>query len=219
MAFKKIAGDACWLCGPDRFALNRAVGLVADKTRVGSWQHWDVAIDIAPLMVGHLLASPKRHLDRFEQLSGEETEELGRILNWLSSNLATENKELVAFAHCTSHDGPSQCISHAHLHILPVDKIQQASLDDMLIDKGFLVSISDDAAGLYENPALLSYLLIFHRAKWIAIVGDEVAARLRTDAENLIAGTSKPWRRRLVDDEDGVRDAIFRTMQKIATYV
>lgn len=79
-------------------------------------------VDMSPLCVGHLLLLPVQHYLSFAELIGEHGEELIEILTEVSSLYRHTFERLTVLEHGSSSAMKSgACISHAHLHMLPVD--------------------------------------------------------------------------------------------------
>lgn len=113
--------------------------------RIATTREFVLVADLSPLIIGHLLLLPKRHYLSFAQVLGEHARALEEVLLWL---LPTYNETFgppAILEHGSSKDTDhSACISHAHLHLLPVDgnHVDAVMTQDGLIPTD-LVSLRD----------------------------------------------------------------------------
>lgn len=107
--FKKIRQGACPFCSEgvvQRQLVMEGEGVVALLTH-------------KPAAPGHLLIIPKRHVERFEQLSPEEMEEIRQMVKRI------DERARRAFGHSDylllqkNGKGAGQSVPHLHFHYLP----------------------------------------------------------------------------------------------------
>lgn len=93
---------------------------VIDKQLVFENQHLMVLHDNAPIIKGHLLIIPKRHVAKAHELSPEEwaqfAKTLPQVVNVFREALNTDQYLLL------EKNGPyaGQTVSHAHFHAIPI---------------------------------------------------------------------------------------------------
>lgn len=95
-----------------------------------------VLADLSPLTVGHLLIVSNDHFLSFGQVLLRHEAEVEEVLNSIYGQYVATFGEIVVFEHGSSRamDG-SACITHAHLHLLPLrlDAVHRRMLEDGLV--------------------------------------------------------------------------------------
>jgi diadenosine tetraphosphate (Ap4A) HIT family hydrolase len=78
--------------------------------------------DISPLVVGHIIVLPRRHLLSFGTVPSKHRAQLAALVSELSTTLAERVGAPILLEHGTdsSSDGGG-CVSHAHLHLVPAE--------------------------------------------------------------------------------------------------
>ncbi|MGW4115089.1 HIT family protein [Actinosynnema sp. NPDC004786] len=100
--------------------------------RVHSTENFEIMVDMSPLTIGHLLLLPKKHYLSFAQVLGAYSDETEGLLERVVA-LYTETfqRQPLIMEHGSGADQESHaCITHAHLHLLPVDG---TAMDDLLL--------------------------------------------------------------------------------------
>ena len=104
--------------------------------------------DLSPLTIGHMLLVPQDHYLSIAQAVSEIGEELTRLLRALLPVYRDAFGEPLLMEHGSSSDElSSACISHAHMHLLPIDGERVRSL---LERDGLTASILPDLADLHK---------------------------------------------------------------------
>lgn len=102
--------DACVFCRQETL----------ENQSVFQSNYFNVLVDYAPRMKGHLLVVPKRHLAKAHELSTEEWAELSfvipKIVECFSTVLHTDQYLLVEKNGVQAF----QSVPHVHFHVLPV---------------------------------------------------------------------------------------------------
>ena len=94
-------------------------GDFADRV-IAESEHFVAMADISPIMVGHLLVVPKRHVLCLARLDGHEVEDLGDLLHQLVATLGgLAPRATLEHGSDSSAEGGG-CVSHAHLHLVPL---------------------------------------------------------------------------------------------------
>jgi diadenosine tetraphosphate (Ap4A) HIT family hydrolase len=103
---------------PERF--QRAYGTI-DRICVES-KDFIAFPTVSPLVVGHMLVFPKNHVSSLSKLSVPLIESLCQLATEIATEVALHGSSLYFFEHGVLEDGKGSCgISHAHLHVLPLD--------------------------------------------------------------------------------------------------
>jgi len=171
-----------------------------------------VAVDIAPLKAGHLLATPHVHVERYVDLSHDQALELPHILDALSSYTRS-----IAFEFCGPATKQRGCVSHTHFHVLPVDAGQElptAALVSRMMPE-------PDGAVCHGNAGPLGrgvHIRVRWNEQWYILYGEREAEAFRCTIEQTIAGTSTSWRERLADDEEEIRNRITDSIRRFEAY-
>ena|GEM_PF-2666081 len=90
----------------------------------------NVKPDVSPITKNHFLIIPINHYFSSQVLPPSETEELALVKKKIESFYLTEmRKDTIFFEHgsCTDSKG-SSCVHHAHIHSVPIDKIDSANI-------------------------------------------------------------------------------------------
>lgn len=119
-----IASGKCLLC--DEISLNNplshALGIYSEASEMVICESGDFIVirDISPIIDGHLLIATKQHMGSVSQIPESSWNELADIKDQLRMRLSSN---LFFFEHgCpTGAYETSSCISHAHIHVIPVD--------------------------------------------------------------------------------------------------
>lgn len=81
--------------------------------------------DISPLCEFHVLILTKKHYLSFSEIPPEQESSLGECKDFLNKRLgSTERKELIYFEHGSCGGETGACIAHAHLHCVPLSKLE-----------------------------------------------------------------------------------------------
>lgn len=86
---------------------------------INQTKNFYVLHDGCPLLEGHLLIIPKKHIDCFLTLEKKLKKEFYELKNKTTIFLRDNYKQLVIF----EHGVVGQTIPHAHLHLLPTNKL------------------------------------------------------------------------------------------------
>jgi diadenosine tetraphosphate (Ap4A) HIT family hydrolase len=102
--------------------------------RISSTENFELLADMSPLTVGHLLLLPKTHYLSFAQIVRDQVNEVTELLTRLVVLYTTTFGRPLVLEHGSTFDVDHQaCITHAHLHLLPVDG---EAVDDLLLKDG-----------------------------------------------------------------------------------
>lgn len=118
--------------------------------RIFGTENFELLADMSPLTVGHLLLLPKEHYLSFAQVvqgAGEEVESL--LIRLAELYTTTFGPPLVLEHGSTADSDHHACITHAHLHFLPVAAKQ---VDDHLMRDGLEYRDLDSLAQLGAPP-------------------------------------------------------------------
>lgn len=173
-------------------------------------------VDMSPLCVGHLLLLPVDHYLSFAELIGEHSEELTAILTEISSLYRHTFEQLTVLEHGSSATmGSSACISHAHLHMLPVDGHEVNSL--IMADKIPSTALSEigELTSFRGEP----YFLCGHEGKYRIFDGTRPirSQYLRSIVGRLLGIPDPLWDYALVVRKDLLRETMARTSSWRAT--
>lgn len=132
---------------------------------LGMSENFILISDIAPLVIGHFLIIPKRHIDSLSFLKMEELVELDIIIKSIVN--ITPKEKISFFEHGIINEKNICCIHHAHLHVLfsPHDattELLNINTDDFFyIDKIHSLSrYKNNQYIYYKNPSEKQLLLI-----------------------------------------------------------
>ncbi|MFD9865677.1 HIT family protein [Streptomyces niveus] len=173
-------------------------------------------IDMSPLCVGHLLLLPVEHYLSFAELIGEHGEELTAILTEIGSLYRHTFEQLTVLEHGSSAAMESgACISHAHLHMLPVDGHDINSL----ITADELPSTTLTEIGELASFGGEPYFLCGHEGKYRVFDGRRPirSQYLRSVAGRLLGIPDPLWDYALVVRKDLLRETMARTSSWRAT--
>ncbi|MFC9433675.1 hypothetical protein [Nocardia sp. NPDC057030] len=77
-------------------------------------------VDLSPLVVGHVLACPRRHYYSAAQTLADPQSDFRVFLERFLNRYADIFGDFTVLEHGSTPTMPTTCISHAHLHILPL---------------------------------------------------------------------------------------------------
>jgi diadenosine tetraphosphate (Ap4A) HIT family hydrolase len=117
----------CWLCREQRFELDRGIRGSSDDPGLHLGDVY-IAPDISPLVAGHLLLVADTHYPSFAAARDSLCmERVSKIISQVAVSLNdVQGAALLVVEHgesaAPSREGPTQCISHAHIHLVPITK-------------------------------------------------------------------------------------------------
>jgi len=111
---------------------------------------------------GHILLITSEHYFRFSELAKEEFSEFLNVFDSIYSALQRSFNNINVFEHGLASDSPSQCVEHAHIHFLPIDK----KISDILKDKFELTSTHDTLDEVQRNLHPPYILIKENSDKW-----------------------------------------------------
>ncbi|KKQ27061.1 MAG: hypothetical protein US42_C0015G0004 [Candidatus Magasanikbacteria bacterium GW2011_GWC2_37_14] len=114
----------------------------------------------------YLLIVSQNHLDSLGQIliNQDITNEFESLLKQVKKFIGRKGQKIIAFEHgATQHDKAGCCIGHAHIHILPFDKILTEKIENILDKKSTLIQYEDinDLTG----HGTVNYLLLEENEK------------------------------------------------------
>lgn len=102
--------------------------------------------DMSPLTIGHLLLVSNRHYLSFGEVLGDHAEEVGEVLVHVFDRYVETFGDPVVLEHGSSRSmDASACITHAHLHLLP---LRLDAVHDVMTKDGLAVSELPDIQSL-----------------------------------------------------------------------
>ncbi|MGM1064610.1 HIT domain-containing protein [Saccharothrix sp. Mg75] len=102
--------------------------------RIYSSEKFTLLADMSPLAVGHLLLLPKKHYLSFAQVFRGHPGETESLVGQVTRLYAETFREPLVMEHgSTANHESHACITHAHLHFLPVDG---DAVDELMIADG-----------------------------------------------------------------------------------
>ncbi|KFU77339.1 hypothetical protein BB31_31820 [Amycolatopsis lurida NRRL 2430] len=121
---------------------------------------------MSPLVLGHLLLLPSKHYLSFAQvLSLHELEVTGLVGDVIPLYRDTFGEPLILEHGSSAGQESHACITHAHLHFLPVDG---DTVDDLLIGDGLVHRDLDSLGELALSPWPSSaYFLRVYRERFV----------------------------------------------------
>ncbi|QFU85872.1 HIT family protein [Amycolatopsis sp. YIM 10] len=130
--------------------------------RVYSTENFELLADMSPLTAGHLLLLPKQHYLSFAQVLTVHRREAVELVGRVAGLYREVFQEPLFLEHGSSSGEVSHaCITHAHLHLLPVSP---AAVDRIMIGDGLTYRDLGTLAELSLPPWPDSaYFLRFHR--------------------------------------------------------
>ncbi|MBP2340152.1 diadenosine tetraphosphate (Ap4A) HIT family hydrolase [Saccharothrix coeruleofusca] len=143
-------------------SFNRFYQGAPPSRRVHSTRRFELLADMSPLTVGHLLLLPRKHYLSFAQVLVEHPEETEELLDRVIRIYRETFREPLVMEHGSSQGQHSHaCITHAHLHLLPIDG---HAVDELMTADGLryqdLSSIHDLASAPWPTSA---YFLRLYR--------------------------------------------------------
>lgn len=149
--------DECLFCPPNRFKINRRLGLPGASAIF--WGNEDVFVipDVAPLVEGHLLIVSAAHYSCYGAAPAETRQALRCARTTVRDVLRQAyHQPVLFFEHgSVSPYGAGACIDHAHWHCIPAEPL--ARQVDMFLGNGRAADI-DDLPAFEERRT--SYLYI-----------------------------------------------------------
>lgn len=86
-------------------------------------ENFIVVPSISPIVVGHFLVLPKKHISNLFSIKKSEWDEFLRIVGFVIDRLKSLFGEYFIFEHGVGNDYFEGCgVDHAHLHIMPIPK-------------------------------------------------------------------------------------------------
>ena len=131
--------EDCCLCTeiganriPDAFSGNCSL-----ETRiVFSTNNFVVLPSVTPLVEGHVLLLPKRHVTSLAQVTRNNREELNRLLQFIYGKVGDLWTRPIIFEHGIGEEKTGGCgVTHAHLHIVPLHSRDRVSVWSSLAQK------------------------------------------------------------------------------------
>ncbi|MFI0798991.1 Diadenosine tetraphosphate (Ap4A) hydrolase [Amycolatopsis lurida] len=134
--------------------------------RIYSTGNLTLLADMSPLVLGHLLLLPSKHYLSFAQvLSLHELEVTGLVGDVIPLYRDTFGEPLILEHGSSAGQESHACITHAHLHFLPVDG---DTVDDLLIGDGLVHRDLDSLGELALSPWPSSaYFLRVYRERFV----------------------------------------------------
>ncbi|PSL55530.1 diadenosine tetraphosphate (Ap4A) HIT family hydrolase [Saccharothrix carnea] len=131
-------------------AFNRFYDGDPPSRRVYSTENFELLADMSPLTAGHLLLLPKKHYLSFAQVLTAYPGETEDLVQRIVEIYAETFRQPLVMEHGS---GPGQddhaCITHAHLHLLPVDG---DAVDDLLLRDGLAYQDLNSISELAQDP-------------------------------------------------------------------
>lgn len=195
--------QTCWLQANTRFALNEALNLPASETLLRRSENWICAVDIAPLVVGHLLLTPVRNVDRFDLLEAVEREALADEMLRISQIFWRGGESTLFFEHCSGANSIRGCVSQVHVHCLPVSPHVEDALQSVLSTLDFSGQLDTD------------YLRVWRPGLHGSVSGASRAEQARRALESVVASDCRPWRVRLMEDLEALPCRLQYSLTKL----
>lgn len=85
-----------------------------------------------PVMPGHCLIIPKRHVERFENLTDEEMLEIGQVIKKVDSAVRKEFHTISYLLLQKNGEEVGQTVPHVHFHYIPRKEGEDSSIAFML---------------------------------------------------------------------------------------
>jgi diadenosine tetraphosphate (Ap4A) HIT family hydrolase len=112
---------------------------------------------VSPIVTGHLLIFPKRHINNLSQLNDYELNRLFILTNKLYQFFLKKRGEIFIFEHGVANETSTACgINHAHLHLMPLLRENIQNIEQKL-----------------QNQFNLSPLLSFERLRHETSLGNQ----------------------------------------------
>ena len=175
-----------------------------------STTYFRVIADASPLATGHLLVVPSDHYLSFAQVMAVMSDEVPDLLSRLLPLYEGEFGAPLIIEHGSSNEmNTTSCISHAHLHVLPVDGALFRSLlrRDGLVEKS-LRDLRD-----LRNLKNESYFLSSHAGKHFVYraLRPMRSQYLRSVAGEVLQIPDPLWDYSIVVRRDMLRETVRRT--------
>ena len=137
-----LASDVCWLCGqiqgiPEADLLHRLLpgGASYQRRVVFELDGFAAVPSLGPLISGHVLLVPSRHVRSFSALTAAEQRVASSAASQVEHLLEREyGVSVQAFEHGNAREGDriACSVEHAHLHLLPIEVDASPWIDDDL---------------------------------------------------------------------------------------
>lgn len=167
---------------------------------------------VSPLKVGHMLVFPKRHVTSLSKLNEDERVDLSSFLTTVCGRLYQSLGDLYYFEHGVPNDLAGGCgITHAHLHILPLNKELSVLVNTKVLEeheKSLVSNIRNLARVLEEQPQS-SYLLFGEKLDCLnLVVTPVIPSQYMRKIISLVLGNDV-WDWRLATGIEFFRDTYF----------
>lgn len=138
------------ISGADDTAFARFYEGEPPSRRVHSTENFELFADMSPLTVGHLLLLPKKHYLSFAQVVAAHPDETEDLVERITDLYAKTFREPLVMEHGSGSDQEHHaCITHAHLHLLPIDG---GAVDALLLQDGLAYRDLGSLVELAESP-------------------------------------------------------------------
>jgi diadenosine tetraphosphate (Ap4A) HIT family hydrolase len=138
------------ISGASDTSFNRVYDGDPPSRRILGTENFELLADMSPLTLGHLLLLPKKHYLSFAQVVRNQADEVADVVGRVSELYAGTFCAPLVLEHGSTADANHQaCITHAHLHLLPVNG---GLLDDILMADGLNYRDLDSFRHLGEAP-------------------------------------------------------------------
>jgi diadenosine tetraphosphate (Ap4A) HIT family hydrolase len=216
-----VNGDASWKCDGSDMCAEFAGGTSTDFSRTyeGDPQtrvleetaRFAVAVDISPLIEGHLLVAPKDHYLNFSQAMQDSPHEAIDIVEKARDWVQATYGWVALFEHGSTADrAGGACIDHAHVHVLPVGA--EALVDVMRRDRLELDELPSLACWVKLADTSRPYLLCSN-GETLHVAFPQRSARrqyLRSAAAQVLGIPDPEWDWALIIRKSLLRETILR---------
>ncbi|CAN5779743.1 hypothetical protein BH09VER1_BH09VER1_17600 [soil metagenome] len=132
MTAEKHPQNGCCICeeiGNHRFPEHlRGIYGLADRT-CAETSDFIAFPTVSPLVKGHMLIFTKHHVPSLRKTSRKSIQSLQELATQIAARVSPEADHVFFFEHGVMADGKGSCgITHAHLHVLPLDPATIASV-------------------------------------------------------------------------------------------
>lgn len=136
--------------------------LIGDRTCMET-EDFIVYPSISPLVAGHVLIFPKRHVTSLSSLSYIAGEGLIRLVDWVLGHISNRFGAPYLFEHGVPGDTCGGCgVTHAHLHILPLVRDLADRVDSRVLEK-YPATYSGHLRDVLMSVGGVSSYLVFGR--------------------------------------------------------
>ncbi|GAB2744220.1 HIT family protein [Amycolatopsis magusensis] len=178
--------------------------------RVHSTPNFELLADLSPLTTGHLLLLPKRHYLSFAQVLGEHQREAVALIERVRLLYREVFGEPLFLEHGSSTGQVSHaCITHAHLHLLPVSG---PAADRIMLADGLRYHDLDSITELARPPWPDSaYFLRSHEGHCrVYLPTTQRRQYLRSVAGSILSIDDPEWDYAVVMRKDALRSTMRR---------